>query len=314
MPTRTILVAEDFTAFRQYVCDRLRERPDFQVVPVADGLAAVRAAEDLQPDVALLDIGLPALNGIAVAKDIRAHCPQSRVVFLTQESSPEIVDAARDLGADGYILKTRTRYMMPLVEAILADGPRPNGHSHGTRPEFKGPRQHDVHFYANDSALVDSAERFVLSRLATHDAAIVALTKPRLDALAVRLRRRQSTIDRAIEQGTFLTIDAAVTVAAITASAVTDWDGVRQSWRDVLTSAATATGRAHPRVAAFSETAALLLAARHLEAAMALEQEGEDLLATPELPTLDLTCVYPVLPVNDGFKTICAAHSMVAVH
>ena len=116
-----ILVAEDFSAFREFVCAQLHRRTDVHVVAVDDGLAAVQAAADLQPELVLLDIGLPTMNGLEAARHIRAQSPASKVVFLTQESAPEFVEAALDLGVDGYIIKTRAHdYMLPVVETMLA--------------------------------------------------------------------------------------------------------------------------------------------------------------------------------------------------
>jgi DNA-binding NarL/FixJ family response regulator len=73
---------------------------------VSNGLEAVRKAEELQPDLVLMDIGLPELNGIEAARQILKVAPYSRIVFVTQESSPEVVEETRRLGAYGYVLKS----------------------------------------------------------------------------------------------------------------------------------------------------------------------------------------------------------------
>ena len=105
-----ILVVEDSELFRRSVLSIIQERPDLRVIcEVADGLQAVQRAAELQPDVVLLDIGLPTLNGIEVARQIRSSAPHSHIVFLTQESSSEFVDKAVDLGAKGYIVKLDSR-------------------------------------------------------------------------------------------------------------------------------------------------------------------------------------------------------------
>jgi DNA-binding NarL/FixJ family response regulator len=72
----------------------------------SDGLEAVRKAEELQPDIVLMDIGLPELNGIDAARQIMKVAPHSRIVFVTQESSPEVVEETMRLGACGYVLKS----------------------------------------------------------------------------------------------------------------------------------------------------------------------------------------------------------------
>jgi len=70
-------------SFRKYVCSKLEERPELQVVcEVADGLEAVHKAEALQPDLILLDMGLPTLNGIEVARRLRELAPKSKIIFF----------------------------------------------------------------------------------------------------------------------------------------------------------------------------------------------------------------------------------------
>jgi DNA-binding NarL/FixJ family response regulator len=69
-------------------------------------LEAVQQVQKLQPDLILLDIGLPTLNGIEAARQIRKLSPASKIIFVTQESSPEIVQRALNIGASGYVVKT----------------------------------------------------------------------------------------------------------------------------------------------------------------------------------------------------------------
>ena len=91
------------------------------ICEVSDGLEAVHKAEELKPDLILLDIGLPTLNGIEVARQIRKLAPDSKIVFLSQESSSEVVEEALRLGAWGYVLKTRAGSdLLPAVEAVLS--------------------------------------------------------------------------------------------------------------------------------------------------------------------------------------------------
>ena len=314
MPPLKILVAEDFSAFREFVCSQLHRRSDVHVVAVDDGLAAVQAATDLQPDLVLLDIGLPTMNGLEAARQIRAQSPASKVVFLTQESAPEFVEAALDLGVDGYIVKTRAHdYLLPVVETMLAGHAGGEERLRAARSSPDGRHRHHVHCFADDSALLASAERFVLAALAAQDAAIVALSRPHLDALGGGLRRRQAVIDGAIEQGTLVTIDANDTVRTLTADSV-DWDRLEAGWLKVIAAAGAATGQPRPRVAAFSETGALLIAAGHVETAMRLEAIAEALVAR-DLPTLEITCVSPLLPParDSVFTRICAAHSLISI-
>ena len=116
-----ILVVEDFARFWQVIRSTLAERPDVQVIgEVADGLEAVQKVELLEPDLVLLDIGLPTLNGIDAARQIRKLAPASKIIFVSQESSSEVVQEALKLGAWGYVVKTRAASdLLAAVDAFL---------------------------------------------------------------------------------------------------------------------------------------------------------------------------------------------------
>jgi DNA-binding NarL/FixJ family response regulator len=99
-----VFVVDDHEPFRRFVCSMLRRQASVQVVgEVQDGLEAVRQAELLQPDLIILDIGLPGLNGIEVARRIGKVASAARIIFLTQECAPDIVKEAFSLGAWGYV-------------------------------------------------------------------------------------------------------------------------------------------------------------------------------------------------------------------
>ena len=105
-----LLIAEDFAGFRRLIGSTLSQRADLKVIcEVSDGQDAVRKAAELKPDLILLDIGLPTLNGLDAARQIRKIVPQSKIIFVTQEFSPDIVQEAVGLGASGYVLKSKIR-------------------------------------------------------------------------------------------------------------------------------------------------------------------------------------------------------------
>jgi len=83
-------------------------------------LAAVQKAAELCPDLILLDIGLPGLNGIEAGRQIRKLVPDAKIIFLTQESSDDVVRAALELGALGYVVKTQAGSdLLAAVDAVL---------------------------------------------------------------------------------------------------------------------------------------------------------------------------------------------------
>ena len=118
-PFVRVLVVEDFEPFRRFIHTTLQET-ELQVVGEAwDGLEAVRKAEELQPALTLLDIGLPSLNGIEAARRIRKLSPESKIIFVTQESSADVVEEALSSGAMGYVVKAEAASeLLAAVEAV----------------------------------------------------------------------------------------------------------------------------------------------------------------------------------------------------
>ena len=116
-----VLVVEDFAPFRQFIGSALARRCDLQIVgEAADGEEAVQKAKELQPDLILLDIGLPTLNGIEAAQRIRQVAPESKIIFVTQESSADVVQKALNSGAQGYVVKTKAATeLLAAAEAVL---------------------------------------------------------------------------------------------------------------------------------------------------------------------------------------------------
>ena len=116
-----VLLVDDYEPFRIIVSSLLSENPALQIVAEAsDGLESARKAWRLQPDLVLLDISLPGLNGIVAARQIRKLAPKSKIVFLSQETSPEVVEEAMRSGASGYVVKANVRSeLLPTIERVL---------------------------------------------------------------------------------------------------------------------------------------------------------------------------------------------------
>ena len=116
-----VLIAEDYEPFRRYLSSKLNKIQNVQLVDeVSDGLEAVQKAEELKPDLVLLDIGLPKLNGIEAARRIRSLSPMSKIIFLSQESSADVVQEALNTGAQGYVIKDDAGHdLLPTVNAVL---------------------------------------------------------------------------------------------------------------------------------------------------------------------------------------------------
>ena len=119
----SILVVDDSRVWRQYVCSLLYRHLDRVVISEgSDGLEAVQKSEELQPDLVLLDIGLPNLNGLEAARLIRSVALRSRILFVTSYDWPELSHEAMNLGARGLVVKSRAvRDLLPAISTILRD-------------------------------------------------------------------------------------------------------------------------------------------------------------------------------------------------
>jgi DNA-binding NarL/FixJ family response regulator len=99
-------VVDDSAEFRKSICSMLGERPELQIVSeVTDGLEAVQQAAEKRPDLIVLDIGLPSLNGIEVARQVLNLSSKSKILFVSQEFSADVVREALGTGAHGYVVK-----------------------------------------------------------------------------------------------------------------------------------------------------------------------------------------------------------------
>jgi DNA-binding NarL/FixJ family response regulator len=130
-----ILIADDSPEWRVRIRFILKARPEWQVIGEAcDGLDAVHRTKALCPDVVLLDIGMPILNGVEAAKRIRQSSPSSRIIFVTQENDDEIRSMALAIGAEEYVLKANaTTELLRAVEATCSPGVASPAYS--ARPE-----------------------------------------------------------------------------------------------------------------------------------------------------------------------------------
>lgn len=112
-----ILVADDSEVLRRSVCELLASVPDFQVVGEAgDGHEAIARAAELQPEIVLLDVQMPNMNGIGAVKEILEAAPNARIIFLTQYASRHFGPEARRMGAHGYV--TKAHVATCLIRAI----------------------------------------------------------------------------------------------------------------------------------------------------------------------------------------------------
>jgi DNA-binding NarL/FixJ family response regulator len=335
-----VLVVDDFEPFRRVVCSTLQNKLELRTIfEASDGVEAIELAQALQPDLLLLDIGLPKLNGIEAARRIRKLAPQSKILFISQESSVEVVQAALNVGASGYVVKMDAGRELPTaVKAVLQGerfvGSRFAGHGFTGASDARNPgsargskvfaslqrqnieiaRRHEAGFYSDDASLLDGFTHFIGAALKAGNAVIVVATELHRGSLPPRLQAHGLDIGAAIEQGRYISLDAADTLSTFMVNDHPDPVRFQQVAGDLVTAAAKAAKGEHPRVAACGECAPLLWAQGNAEAAVRLEHLWDEIAKSYDI---DVLCGYSLSRFQGGmgshtFDRLCAAHS--AVH
>jgi DNA-binding NarL/FixJ family response regulator len=115
-----ILIVDDSAEWRARTRKILEPRPEWEITEASDGCQAVELAAELRPEIVLLDIGMPVLNGIEAAAMIRQACPKARIIFVTIHRDQDITSAALEAGGVGYVLKTEAASeLLRIIEAAL---------------------------------------------------------------------------------------------------------------------------------------------------------------------------------------------------
>jgi DNA-binding NarL/FixJ family response regulator len=334
-----ILVVDDFAAWRDYVLEKLRENRWLQVVGVAsDGLEAISKADELQPDLILLDIGLSKLSGIGAAPRIRQVAPKSKMLFLSQETDPDVARKALNVGGRGYVVKSDAENeLLAAVEAVMSGGnfvsSKLAGHvllgvadlladAQFQREGLSGATLlsskkvghcHQVLFYEDNASLLDGFTRFVGAALKAGNPAIVVATESHRDSLFQRLQA--CGLDPRVEiiQGRYIVLDAVDTLATFMTNDLPDPVRFLNVMSDLISTATQAAKGEHPRVAACGECAPLLWAEGKADAAIRLEELWNNIAITYDI---DILCGYPSRSFRDEgndyiFRKICEYHSAV---
>jgi len=293
--TTRILVVDDYEPWRRFVSTTLQNQPKLQVIGEAvDGLEAVQKAQELQPDLILLDIGLPTLNGIEAARRIRRVSPESKILFVSQESSADLVQEGLAVGALGYVVKAHAgRELLAAVETILK-GRRfidsgLSGHDFTAASNARTPdrswrsgalslalekapftRSHEVEFYSDDEVFVVGFTRFIEAALEAGSAVIAVATALHRKGLLQRLQEHGVDTVAAIEQGRYVSLDVAETLAIFMVSDLPDPVRFFGIAYDLFTTAARAT--VGGRVAICGECGSILWAQGNADGAIQVEQ------------------------------------------
>jgi CheY-like chemotaxis protein len=317
-----ILVVDDFKTWRRLLESMLRTRPELEIISEAsDGVEAVHKAEELQPDLILMDIGMPKRNGLEAARQIHRLCPQSKIIFFSQQMSADVVHEAFVSGASGYVVKVDAGTELLLAVDVVLRGERFVGRRFSgfavpeTRlPPTDSPVRHEVGFYSDDQFLLDHLTQFIGTALQAGRSAIVVATESHRESLFPRLQAFGVDVAMAIEEGRFIASDAATTVSSLIINGLPDRGRFFARWGSFIEAAAKATKRAHSRIAVFGECVQLLREQDNIEAALQIEKLCHELQT---MHNIDILCGYSINRVagvisRDILDRICREHS--AVH
>jgi DNA-binding NarL/FixJ family response regulator len=328
LPTTSVrvLVVDDFEPFRRIVVSTLQKDSELQVIfEAADGLEAVQKAEELQPDLILMDIGLPLLNGIEAARRIRKLSSGSKILFVSQESSADLVSGALAIGANGYVVKTDAgKELLTAVNVVIQGGQfvgkrfsdydfARTSHAPASEQSLEIAHRHEAGFHFDDAGLLDNITQFIGTALKAGNAAIVVATESHRNSLLPRLQAHGLDTAAAIEQGRFISLDAADTLSAFMLNDMPDPVRFLRLLGNLISTAADAVKGEQARVAVFGECVQLLWAQGNAEAAIEVEKLGTRLAKTYDV---DILCGYSLGSVQGGmddhvFERICAEHSTV---
>ena len=336
------LVVDDYEPWRRFVRLTFQTRPEYQVIGEAsDGWEAVHKARELQPDLIVLDIGLPTLNGIEAARRIRAQAPQSKILFFTENRSLDVAEEALRSGGSGYVLKSDATDELALaVEAVLdgkrfvsanlagvdrSDRPDP---SMGFRPfandvtafvsppDVGTPKRHEVTFYSDDGKFLDDLTLFIGAALENGNAAIVVATELHRVKLIPRLQAYGVDIGRVIERGRYLALDAADALSTFIVNGMPDPTLFMEIFADLILTTARTADAEHQGVTIFGEGAHILCARGNPEAAIQTEKLANQLA---RIHNVDILCGYCLGTLQSRteehvFQQLCAEHSAVHGH
>jgi len=320
MPLR-ILIVDDFEPWRRFVSSALQKVDSQILLEVSDGLEAVYKAEDLRPDLILLDIGLPTLNGIKAARRIRDLSPDSKILFLSEENSPEVAEAALEAGGVGYLVKSDAgRELLPAVKA-LSKGRRYLGARLAGQAFFAGPEDnpsegqslHELQIYSNDEYFLDGFTSFITGGLSAGNAVVVLATEAHRHGLIRKLQTQGFDLDAIIKCGSYISIDAREAFASFMVDDQPDPKQFENTVSNLVKTASKAPNGATRQVLACGECAPLLRAQGNSDAALRVEELWDAASHQYGLRTL---CGY-VSGNFQGqddqriFQKICSLHSIV---
>jgi len=286
--------------------------PRFDVVAaVGSGEDAIAATAKLDPDIVVLDIAMPGLNGFQTASAIAARGPRPRIAFMSAHVEHDYVLEGLSRGASAFIAKGRMRQdMVPALEYANA------GHrcipSAGVLPHWRraAGHCHDLQLYGTDQALVDAVSDFFSAALEIDHSIVAFATPAHLDAVNARLAARGIDVAALVSSGRYSPVDAHAAIDAVVVNGVADEARFLATF-DAIVEVACRAGGVSRHVSVFGEIAPVLCGRHQTAAALEMERISVAYAASRSLSVL---CGYSagVLGASaDLTAEVCAVHETV---
>jgi DNA-binding NarL/FixJ family response regulator len=305
-----VVVADDHRDFGDAATRILTHTCDV-VATVRDGASAIAATSEFNPDVVVLDVGMPGLDGFQTASRIKASGSSARIVFLSNFTGDDFVLAGVTRGASAFVAKSEMLHDLAEAVSHVAEG-RSFVPSASVLPQWRREtgHRHDLLPYTTDEVLVNAVMGFFDSALDAGDSIVAVVTAPHRKALDAEFKRRGVNIAAMADSGRYTTVDSAEALESVLAGGIPD-GGLFAAAMDTLVErgCSAATG-SNPHVTIFGEIAPLLYARGDRDGMLRLEQIAGEYTATRQASIL---CCYSTGCLDDTpvYAGICGHHSTV---
>jgi DNA-binding NarL/FixJ family response regulator len=307
-----VLLADDHVAFLEAAIDLLY--PACDVVGLAsDGRQALEMAKDLRPEVVVLDVSMPKLNGFQTLEHLRRDLPDTRVIFCTLHGMDEIVAAALNAGAHGYVLKSRIHVdLTSAIEHALAD--RLFVPSLASLRSVAANR-HTLVLHAENDRFLEDVCQLVGPTLRSGDPVVVVTCEATRVGIAQCLRGRHINPSLVADRGQYVEQDSAAALSHVMRDGSPDQERLMEMIHDFDGLRLSAPNGLRSRLTIVADLTVALWRGGEFEAAVALERIWNELTRTFPFSTV---CVIPTdcfarSEAGLHFPTLCDAHSAVTV-
>lgn len=309
---------DDHEPWRSFILSGLEKWPELQIIGEAsDGREAVQKSQQLQPNLILLDIGLPTMNGIEAARQIRQQSPNSRILFCSENLSPDVAEEALLAGGGGYLVKSDAGSDLLSAVTSVVGGRRfvsrtLAGHAfaHSGLVRREG---HVVHFYTDDAVLLDELAALFRGSLGEGQSVAAIMTSSHRSGLERRLLAQGVDLSEATQNGRLCMLDADQALSEFMQPGGPSRERFLLQFGNMLRTLQAASVAKQSGIVVFGEMVAVLWKQKKFEAAIRLEEFWNELA---KIHAFYLCCAYPDSAFQERlsgspYASICAQHSAV---